>query len=139
MQLSLRLNFSQPRFLLLPALLAFTSMADAAVIPKANNTTLLNDPASWVGGVVPGSGDIATWDSTVTAANSTGLGASTNWAGIAVNNAGGLVTITNDGNALTVGASGIDLSVTNNGLTLNCPLTLGASQVWAVKIGRAHV
>ena len=136
MQLSLRLNFFQPRFLLLPALLAFMSMADAAVIPKANNTTLLNDPASWVGGVVPGSGDIATWDSTVTAANSTGLGASTNWAGIAVNNAGGLVTITNDGNALTVGASGIDLSVTNNGLTLNCPLTLGASQVWAVTNSR---
>ena len=108
----------------------------AATFQKANNANLLNDPNSWVSLALPGSGDIATWDSTVTSANSVGLGAATTWAGIALVAPGGLVTITNDSNSLTLGASGIDLSVTNNGLTLNCPLNISANQVWAVTNSR---
>src|SRR5437764_14326215 len=43
--------------------------ARAATRTKANNTDNLNLTTSWTGGVVPGSGDIALWDSTVTGGN----------------------------------------------------------------------
>lgn len=117
-------------------LTAWLQNAGAGTVTKANNQNLLNDTGSWLGGSLPGSGDIATWDNNVTAANSVGLGAPATWSGIALNNPGGLVTITNDGNTLTIGASGIDLSVTNNGLTLNCPLNISANQVWTVTNSR---
>ena len=107
-----------------------------ANVSKANNTTLLNNPASWVGGATPGSSDVAQWDGTVTAANTVGLGASTNWAGIAITSPGGAVTITNDGNTLTLGASGIDLSAANNNLTVYAPVALGAAQTWNVLTSR---
>ena len=122
--------------LILPAWLAFTASVHATVFVKANNSNLLNDPNSWVAVALPGSGDIAQWDSTVAAANSVGLGAPTTWAGIILNAPGGLVTITNDGNSLTLGANSIDLSVTNNGLTLNCPLKISANQIWTVTNSR---
>ncbi len=109
----------------------------AAVFQKANNSNLLNDPASWVpNSGTPGSADIATWGTTVTGANTVGLGAAAGWNGIALINPGGLVTITNDGNILTLGAGGIDLSQTNNGLTLNCPLNISANQIWSVTNSR---
>ncbi|MBE3096623.1 MAG: autotransporter-associated beta strand repeat-containing protein, partial [Planctomycetes bacterium] len=101
---------------------------------KDNNTTNLNLVGSWVGGVVPGAGDVAIWDNTVTAANTTVLGANLSWLGIRILDPGGLVTIY-AGNTLTLGTSGIDMTAATQNLTLNCPLTLGGAQAWDVTSG----
>jgi len=106
-------------------------------IKKANNTTSLNQGASWVGGTVPNAGNVAVWDSTVTAANSASLGANTTWAGILVTNPAGAVNIT-AGNTLTLSASGIDMSGATANLIVSSSLTLGAgNQTWNVANGRS--
>jgi fibronectin-binding autotransporter adhesin len=103
--------------------------ARAASITKANNADNLIQGSSWVGGTAPGSADIAQWDSTVTSANATVLGADTNWAGIKIAGPGGAVTI-NAGNTLTIGTSGVDMTAATADLTLNCGVTLGAAESW---------
>jgi autotransporter-associated beta strand protein len=112
--------------------------ADAGVVLKANNTDPLNLDTSWVGGVAPGSGDVAAWDSTVTAANATALGADLSWQGIQVTNPGGAVTI-GAGNTLTLGSGGIDMSAATQNATLNNAVTVGASQAWNVGASRLLV
>lgn len=104
---------------------------------KANNTTNLNVGTSWVGGQAPGTAATAVWNSTVTAANSTVLGADVTWAGITVQNPTGSVTI-GAGNTLTLGAAAndINLSSATANLTLNCALALGDANVWNVATGR---
>ena len=109
--------------------------ATAAVIKKANNATSLNIGGSWVGGKVPLSGDIALWDSTVTAANSVSLNASLSWAGIQLANPGGPVTI-NGSDTLTLGGSGIDMTGAANNLTINSSIALGGGQTWDVASSR---
>ena len=105
-------------------------------VEKANNTTGLNQGASWVGGSVPGPGNLALWDSTVTAANAVALGTNAGWAGITVTNPGGAVSLT-AGNTLTLGMSGIDLSGASVNLTVSSGLTLGpGNQIWNVAAGR---
>jgi len=115
--------------------LCATTGAFAADYHKANNTQTLNLPASWVEGSVPGSGDTAVWDNTVTAANIVALGADTNWAGIRITNVSGAVTVS-AGNTLTLGANGVDLTGASQNLTLSCPVVLGSAQTWAVTNGR---
>ena len=123
--------------LLVLVFVAVAANIHAGTLIKANNANLLNDVNSWVGGTAtPGSSDIAKWDSTVSAANTVGLGAPASWNGILLNSPGGLVTITNDSNTLTLGSAGIDISVTNNGMTLLCPVVLNASQTWTVFTNR---
>ena len=107
--------------------------APLSTLTKANNTNNLNLTTSWTGGVVPGSGDIALWDSTVTAANSVSLGADLNFGEIQITNPGGNVTINGSFQTLTlsgVSGIGIDLSSATRSLTLNCNITLGAAQTW---------
>ena len=107
----------KPALVLASTLLVMSStLAQASLITKANNSLDLTNTASWLGGSVPAAGDIAVWNSTVTAANTVNLGASTTWLGIQVANPGGLVTIANDGNTLTNGTSGIDLSSASTGV-----------------------
>src|SRR6476659_8045096 len=97
---------------------AFAAHADQT---KANNTAALNSGASWVSGVVPGAGDVAIFDSTLTLnpnANSP-LGGDLSLLGIRVagpvlgqaNNQNGII-LSNaaSANTLTLGASGIDMS-----------------------------
>ncbi len=79
--------------LALLGLFAFCGTNHAANVFKANNADNLNLGTSWTGGVPPTSGDVAVWDSTVGAANSVVLGASTNWAGIKESSVGGAVTV----------------------------------------------
>jgi fibronectin-binding autotransporter adhesin len=123
------------------AALAYALMAGSAhatTRTKANNTTNLNLTGSWSGGVVPGSGDIALWDATVTAANTVSLGTDLNFGEIQITNPGGNVTI-NAGNTLTlsgVSGVGIDMSSATQNLLLNCAITLGAAQTWNVAAGR---
>ena len=88
-----------------------TPRAAAATLTKANNINNLNSTSSWVGGVVPGSTDIALWNSTVTGANTVSLGADLNFGEIQITNPAGLVTI-NAGNTLTLsGVSGIGIDM----------------------------
>lgn len=121
---------------------ALAGKARAADVVKANNTTALNATGSWVLGVVPGTGDVAVWDSTVTAANSTLAGGSLSWAGIRIANPGGLVTVggatPTAGTTLTLGTSGIDLSAATQSAVISSPTILltGASQTWSVNSGR---
>ena len=49
---------------------------------KSEQRNTLEPGRSWQGGVAPGAGDVAVWDSTVTSANTTTLGANTSWAGL---------------------------------------------------------
>jgi len=114
------------------------TLAQATVINKANNSDNLNLTTSWLGGVAPGAGDIAAWNSTVTGANTVKLGAGTSWLGIQIAGPGGLVTIADDGNTLTNGSAGIDLSAATQNLTLSNNVVLDAGvQDWTVASGRA--
>ena len=106
-----------------------TSPMRAAVVVKANNTTALNQPASWTNGVVPGSVDVAVWDSTVTAARTVSLGADLSWSGIQILNPVGSQTL-NAGNTLTLGAAGVDMSAATTNLTVNAAIALAADQAW---------
>lgn len=102
---------------------------------KQNNATALNVAGSW--DTLPGSGDVAVWNSTVLGANSTALGANLDWAGIKIVNPGGLVTIgTAATNTLTLGTSGIDMSSATQNLLVNSNLSAGGAQTWQVASGR---
>ena len=108
--------------------------AQAASITNADAAANLNLGGSWVGGVPAGSGDVAVWDHTVQVNTTKALGADTSWSGIQILDPLGLITIS-AGNTLTLGASGIDMSTATNGLTLSCPVVLGAGQTWNVTNG----
>ena len=113
---------------------------------KANNTTALNAGASWSDLSVPtlANLDIATWNSTVTSANTTvAIGGNLDVLGLKVVNPGAAVTITQAaGNILTIGSSGIDLSAATQNLTLfntantAANIAVGANQSWNVASGR---
>ena len=104
---------------------------------KANNTTALNQTASWSGGAVPTASQVARWDSTVTAARTAAIGGNLSFKGIQITNATGLQTIsTTAGSALTLGSQGIDLSTASTDLTVSAVLNLGGDQAWKVANGR---
>ena len=114
----------------------------AATIQKADNATALNLAGSWSGGVVPGAGDIASWDSTVTSANTASLGANTSYSGIIISDPSGAVTV-NGAFGFTLGAAGIDMSAATQNLTLGmtgstgvAAFTIGASQTWHIASAR---
>ena len=113
---------------------------EAATIYKANNTTGFDVGASWVGSVVPGTSDIACWDSRVTAANTINSGGtnSPQVKGIQILNPGGPVTITYNttgGNYYYIGSGGIDMSQATQDLSLT-GLVLNASMISTVASGR---
>lgn len=113
--------------------------AQAAEIQKANNALTLNSTTSWVGGVVPGSSDIALFDSTVTASKNAAIGGNLSWAGIKVTDAVGAQAITTTaGYTLTLGSSGINMSsATGATLSITANMDLTASQTWNVAAGRS--
>jgi fibronectin-binding autotransporter adhesin len=110
--------------------------AQSATITKADNTDALNLTTSWVGGVAPTAADTALWDSTVTGANSSALGANLAVYGVQVTSPGGAIALT--GNTLTTGKGGIDLSAATQDLTISSGLTVGSfgRQTWSVANGR---
>ena len=120
--------------LLIAATVSVAFSAQAADIIKADNATALNDPASWVGGIVPGAGSVAVWDNTVTTANNPPLGADALWQGVGIANPGGLVTIGSGTNILILGTAGINMSAATQDLYLNgASLSVGSSdQTWNV-------
>ena len=110
--------------------------ASAATLTKADNALDLNLPASWAGGVVPGTRDIALWDATVTTGNTVQLGSDATWSGIQIASPGGAVSL--EGlNTLTLGNGGIDMSAATQDLTIKSNLTLSSGrQLWNVGTGR---
>jgi autotransporter-associated beta strand protein len=102
---------------------------------KGNNSTPLNQTSSWTGGAVPGPSSVAQWDSTVTGASATSLGADISFGGINIVNPGGAVSI-NAGNTLTLYAAGVNLSAATQSLTFNNAVTLAAPQTWSVAAGQ---
>ena len=135
----------KPRFNPLLALgclsLITVSATHAADRIKANNTTALNLDGSWTTSA-PLATDVAVWDSTVIAANTSSLDAVATWQGIRIANPTGLVTI-NGGSLLTltpdVGVLGIDMTAaaaSTNNLTINASVLLGSEQTWNVAASR---
>ncbi len=104
---------------------------------KANNNTALQTGGSWVSGTVPGAGDNAIWNSTVsTAANCTNtLGSALTWKGIAITNPAAPVQI-NGSTTLTLN-NGINMASATKNLILNCGIIAVASnQTWTVASGQ---
>lgn len=124
---------------LVAASMALNSLpAAAATISKSDSLTLKNT-ADWVGGVAPGTSDIALIDSAVSVSNEAALtlGANLSWGGLKIGTVNGPVTITNTGGySLTLGKSGIDLSAATGNLTINSPLILNGTQAWKAASGR---
>lgn len=111
------------------------AMAETRV--KADNATALNNTNSWVGRVVPGSGDIARWDQTVVTNGTVSLGSTLTWGQVAVVDPA--VDIALQGNFLNlngVAGTGLDLSAATVDLALRSYVVLGAPQTWAVAEGR---
>jgi autotransporter-associated beta strand protein len=130
----------KPRhYLPLLAGLAAIHSASAVEITKADNTDALDQTTSWSGGNVPGSGDVAVWDNTVTGANTTVPGSDLSWQGIRIADPGGKVIIqrpTAPGNTLTLGSAGIDASAATVDLLIENNTVIGASQTWETASGR---
>ncbi|MES2923566.1 MAG: hypothetical protein V4819_18570, partial [Verrucomicrobiota bacterium] len=116
-------------------MLGLVSSACAATIQKANNSADLNLPASWTDGVVPGSQDVARWNSILAGGNFTNLGADLSWQGITVLDPGGGVII-GGANTLTLGTAGIDMNSATQDLIITSGLTIAAGQSWDVAAGR---
>ncbi|BCU77288.1 hypothetical protein llg_20030 [Luteolibacter sp. LG18] len=114
--------------------------ARAVNVVKANNTTALNATGSWSGGVVPGTGDTALWNSTVASGNAAvSIGDNLAWGGLQIGdgtNPGANITINaTTGKVMSLGSAGIVLNTTGTSprsLTVNADTDLSASQVWNV-------
>ncbi|SKB00647.1 PEP-CTERM protein-sorting domain-containing protein [Prosthecobacter debontii] len=117
----------------------------ARAVNKADNTTNLNQGASWSGGTAPGVFDVAQWTSAFSATSAATpllLGGNVTWGGITITNPGGDVLI-GTGNTLTLGFSSpsghsINMSSATQNLTIQSGLTLlsGSSQSWNIASGR---
>jgi fibronectin-binding autotransporter adhesin len=131
-----------PKATLLAAGLTLAATLPAAEITKTDDANALNLGTSWVGGVVPGAGDIALFDNTLTAVRQSQLGADVEWAGIKVLGPGGTFRIntpTGSGDTapiLTLGASGIDMSAATGNLDIWSRVRLSADQTWSVANSR---
>ncbi len=117
------------------AILLSAVSIDAAEIFKADNNDDLNLTSSWVGGVVPGAGDIAQWPLVPTKNMASAIGAPWTVAGIVVTNGSDstgynsyTVTI-NGSDTLTLGSQGLDYKGKKN-LTINTPISVSADQTW---------
>ena len=98
---------------------------------KANIILPLNQAASWTNNAVPEGTEFGVWSSIVTGPMTNELGGDMTWGGIKILDPGGPISIAADGNALTlngVSGTGIDMSNATQDLTVNCGLTLAASQ-----------
>ena len=122
------------------AILLSAASIDAAEIFKADNNDNLNLTLSWVGGVVPGAGDIAQWPLVPTGNMASDIGAPWSVAGIVVTNGSDstgynsyTVTI-NGSDTLTLGSQGLDYKGKKN-LTINTPISVSADQIWRSQDG----
>ena len=106
----------------------------AVTVNKEATGTDLTAGASWVGGIAPGSGDVAKWGNGDALGGTLTMGSSLSWQGMNVYGASGVITTTGVG-TLTLGGAGISLLGGVN-LTVNNHVAVGASQDWVVGSGR---
>lgn len=113
--------------------------AGAIDIIKADNVTPLNDPLSWVGGVVPGPDDMVVVDRTIRFYRFAPLGGSLEVKGIRVTDAGNPLAVNvTAGAVLGIGAGGIAVEggisqfETSYHLELSPDLALTADQSWDI-------
>lgn len=111
--------------------LACATSAVADIIEKADTSMPLNTAESWVGGIVPGPNDIASFSTNFTSRVFT-LGEDLSWLGLSITgNPGGNPTFNLDSNTLTLGAEGMYLAPTSDrDYTFNNRLALSADQTW---------
>ena len=118
------------------------SMASqAAEIIKTNDANALNAGGSWVGGIAPGTADVAVFNNTMTSALNPAIGGNISWQGIKVTNPSAAVGVYNtgtgtSGSILTLGSAGIDMSAATQNLVIRARIGLGADQDWNVASGR---
>jgi fibronectin-binding autotransporter adhesin len=108
------------------------AVVSAADVIKANNTNNLNLGTSWTSGTAPTPADVAVWNNTVTASNTSALGGDVSWQGIKVQAPGGRVAITGAANTLTLGGEGIALLSGSQQLEIQSRVTLLTSQTWTL-------
>lgn len=134
---------------LLTPVLAFTPVANAADVFKANNIDALNLTTSWTSGALPTATDVAVFDSTVTAIPIDGVTgfrlmsfpAATSWQGVRVVGAVDKLSVDSFGfglPALTIGSAGLDFSAATSGNTFEFygqAITIGAFQTWSIADG----
>jgi autotransporter-associated beta strand protein len=118
---------------------SFVYSANAAEIVKENNTTNMALTGSWVGGIVPGTGDIALFNDVFASTASVGTGGLLKWSGfkvIGANNPGQiLVNNTTTANAIQTGAGGIDMSAAPRDVSI-ASFDINGTQTWNVGTGR---
>lgn len=98
----------------LALLASFPAASLAAPITRNDTAGNLNTTGAWVGGAVPTTADVATWDGSSTLVNI--LGANLSWAGLDVSAASGAVSISG-ANTLAAGAVNLgagSLSITSS-------------------------
>jgi autotransporter-associated beta strand protein len=122
------------RLLPLAGSIALLLPAHGVEITKQANTNAVNTGASWVGGVAPTGADVALWNNTITAANTSPFGGSVSWQGIRVLNPTGNVILSDASSpdTVTLGASGIDMSAATVAFQIQARVLLGANQTWNV-------
>ncbi|MFM7182709.1 MAG: hypothetical protein ACKO2G_14760, partial [Verrucomicrobiales bacterium] len=121
-------------FPVLPVVAALVGNSFAAAINKDTDGTDLTDTGSWVGDVVPGSGDVATWVTGSLGGAST-IATAQSWQGIDVQSATTAITTSGAG-TLTLGTSGINIASGGVNLTLGMSRTFSASSNITVGAGR---
>ena len=102
-------------------------------IIKAGTGTELTTGASWTGGSVPSSSQIAAWGTGSFGAGLT-LANPTTWTGVSVTNA--LTDIDISGVSSLTLSNGINLSASPVNLTIANPVVLASSQAWSVNTGK---
>lgn len=100
---------------------------------KANNTTSLDQDASWSPVGVPGAADTVVWNGT---SGNASIGAGLSVATVRISSPSGDPVIAAGIGALTVGAGGFDLASATRNLTVQAPLSLSANQSWTLAAGR---
>ncbi|MDR2849632.1 MAG: autotransporter-associated beta strand repeat-containing protein, partial [Verrucomicrobiota bacterium] len=105
---------------------------------KKNNTDPLDTGTSWVGDTAPTAADVAVWNNTLPAANTSSLNVPVTWDGIRVTNPGGPVTVTGDALLTLDGGAttDINLSAATQNLTLETPVAMLGTLTTTVAAGR---
>jgi len=132
--LASKLHRPVARFALAMAVASLALPAFAADIVKDNNAIDLTNTNSWIGGVVPGTPDVALFNSVLTSGISVNLGFDFSTLGLRVTNPAGAIVI-NDPTAgfkYTLADSGIDLTAATVPLTINATIMLNGMQSWLV-------
>lgn len=105
------------------------------VFTKANNTTALDQAASWSPSGIPTPVDTALWNGTYTS-GSVSVGSGLSVSALRIASPSTAITLGSGAGLLNLGAGGFDLSAATQNLSVNASLVLGVNQTWTVNTGR---